>query len=107
MGGDPGRHLGAVPAVRPMIIQLLVMAPHGGEPSCRCFLQDILVRPAFQKEGVGRALLARVLERYQHVRQTVLITDDEPGPRAFYEAMGFTEGSNFNPEPIRVFAQFR
>ncbi|SDL26341.1 Acetyltransferase (GNAT) domain-containing protein [Arthrobacter sp. ov407] len=72
-----------------------------------CFLQDILVKPAFQKEGVGRALLTHVLERYQHVRQTVLITDDEPGQRAFYEAMGFTEGSNFSPEPIRVFAQFR
>ncbi|MBT2550427.1 GNAT family N-acetyltransferase [Arthrobacter sp. ISL-65] len=72
-----------------------------------CFLQDILVRPAFQKEGVGRALLEHVLARYQHVRQTVLITDDEPGQRAFYEAMGFTEGSNFSPAPIRVFAQFR
>ena len=43
----------------------------------------------------------------QHVRQTVLITDNEPGQRAFYEAMGFTEGSNVTPEPVRVFAQFR
>ncbi|RKR12733.1 acetyltransferase (GNAT) family protein [Arthrobacter oryzae] len=72
-----------------------------------CFLQDILVRPGFQKDGVGRALLTRVLEKYRHVRQTVLITDDEPGQRAFYEELGFTEGSNFSPEPIRVFAQFR
>lgn len=49
-----------------------------------CFLQDILVQPAFQKEGVGRALLTQVLEKYRPVRQTVLITDDEPGQRAFY-----------------------
>ena len=69
-----------------------------------CFLQDILVQPAFQKEGVGRALLEQVLARYQHVRQAVLITDDEPGQRAFYEAMGCTGGSEFSPEPIRVFA---
>lgn len=29
------------------------------------------------------------------------------GQRAFYEALGFTEGSDFRPEPVRVFAQFR
>jgi hypothetical protein len=37
----------------------------------------------------------------------VLITDNDPGQRAFYEALGFTEGSDFRPEPVRVFAQFR
>jgi hypothetical protein len=42
-----------------------------------------------------------------HVRQTVLITDDEPRQRCFYEALGFTEGADFRPEPIRIFAQFR
>ena len=71
-----------------------------------CYLQDILVRPAFQGAGIGRALIEQVAARYQHVRQTVLITDNEPGQRAFYEALGFTEGSNFTPEPLRVFAQF-
>ena len=87
--------------------ELIGLARVVSDDATICFLQDILVKPAFQKEGVGRALLTHVLERYQHVRQTVLITDDEPRQRAFYEAMGFTEGSNFSPEPIRVFAQFR
>ena len=72
-----------------------------------CYLQDILIDPAFQKSGAGRALLEAVRARYQHVRQLVLITDNEPGQRAFYEALGFTEGSNFRPEPVLVFAQFR
>ena len=45
--------------------------------------------------------------RYQHVRQFVLITDNEPGQRAFYESLGFTEGSDFRPDPVRVFVQFR
>ncbi|MFF2243845.1 GNAT family N-acetyltransferase [Arthrobacter sp. NPDC058130] len=72
-----------------------------------CYLQDILVHPAFQGAGIGRALVEQVAARYQHVRQIVLITDNEPGQRAFYEALGFTEGSNFTPEPVRVFAQFR
>lgn len=72
-----------------------------------CYLQDILVDPAFQGAGVGRALLETVQRRYGHLRQTVLITDNEPGQRAFYEALGFTEGAEFSPEPLRVFALFR
>jgi GNAT superfamily N-acetyltransferase len=72
-----------------------------------CYLQDILVDPAFQKSGVGRALLQAVQKRYGHVRQMVLITDNKPEQRAFYETLGFTEGSDFRPEPVRVFAQFR
>lgn len=72
-----------------------------------CYLQDILVDPAFQGTGVGRTLLEAVQARYGHVRQTVLLTDNEPGQRAFYEALGFTEGADFSPEPLRVFALFR
>ncbi|PQZ93892.1 GNAT family N-acetyltransferase [Arthrobacter sp. MYb227] len=72
-----------------------------------CYLQDILVRPDFQRTGVGRALLEQVMERYGHVRQSVLITDDEPRQRAFYESMGLTEGADFVSAPVRVFAKFR
>ena len=56
-----------------------------------CYLQDILVHPDLHRTGVGRALFEQVLERYDHVRQTVLITDDVPWHRAFYESMGLTE----------------
>ena len=72
-----------------------------------CYVQDILVRPDFQDAGVGRTLFASITARFSHVRQTVLITDDEPRQRAFYESLGLTEGSDFRPEPVRVFAQFR
>lgn len=72
-----------------------------------CYLQDILVHPELQRAGVGRALFEQVMERYQHVRQTVLITDDEPQQRAFYESMGLTEGADFSGGPVRVFAEFR
>ena len=72
-----------------------------------CFLQDILVTPERQGGGVGHALLTQVTSRYAHVRQTILITDNEPRQRSFYEAMGFVEGSEFSPEPLRMFALFR
>jgi len=71
-----------------------------------CYVQDILVNPSFQGSGAGRAMLEAIQSRYRHVRQTVLITDNQPGQRAFYEALGFTEGSDFSPEPLRMFAKF-
>lgn len=70
------------------------------------YLQDILVAPSHQGSGVGRELMHRVLEPYAGVRQKVLVTDDEPRQRAFYEAMGFMEVRDLE-FPIRVFAQFR
>ena len=53
------------------------------------FLQDILVRPEFQRMGIGKQLLTRCLERYQHVRSRVLLTDDEENQLRFYESAGF------------------
>jgi len=87
--------------------ELVGLARAVSDDATICYLQDILVDPALQGSGVGRALLEAVQERYGHVRQTVLLTDDEPGQRAFYEALGFTEGSDFSPAPLRVFALFR
>lgn len=71
-----------------------------------CYLQDILVHPDFQGTGIGRVLFEQVKGRYQHVRQTVLITDDEPQQRSFYQSLGLTEGSDFSSGPVRVFAEF-
>ncbi|KFF58184.1 GNAT family acetyltransferase [Cryobacterium sp. MLB-32] len=70
-----------------------------------CYLQDILVSPSQQRAGLGRALVEKVLERYVHVRQKVLLTDDEPGQRAFYESLGFIEGHDFSPTSLRAFVQ--
>lgn len=72
-----------------------------------CYLQDILVHSDLQGTGIGRALFEQVKERYRHVRQTVLITDDEPQQRAFYQSLGLTEGSDFSIGPVRVFAEIR
>ena len=55
------------------------------------FVQDILVRPQFQRRGIGSALLQAVLNRYVGVRQIELFTDDTPETAAFYRSMGFRE----------------
>ena len=57
------------------------------------FIQDILVYPGKQRQGVGTALLKAVLERYPDVRQIELATDNTPKTIAFYRSMGFREFS--------------
>lgn len=71
-----------------------------------CYLQDILVLPSHHRRGIGRALAERALEQYPHVRQKVLITDDEPQQKAFYEALGYTHTEEFQGGSIRAFIRF-
>lgn len=56
-------------------------------------IQDLLVHPSHQRKGVGSALMKAMLARYAHVRQIELATDDTPGTKAFYRAMGFADMS--------------
>ena len=55
------------------------------------YVQDILVLPEHQRKGIGSALLQAVLNRYSHVRQIMLATDNTPKTVAFYKSMGFRE----------------
>jgi GNAT superfamily N-acetyltransferase len=71
-----------------------------------CYLQDVLVHPAEQRRGIGRALVGAVLDRYRAVRQKVLLTDDDPGQRAFYESLGYTEIRDYGPGALRSFVRF-
>ena len=52
-------------------------------------MQDLVVHPAYQGYGLGKALLKHILEKYKEVRQVVLLTDDFESTRLFYEACGF------------------
>lgn len=64
-----------------------------GDGATIVYVQDILVYPEYQRKGVGSALLQAVLDRYSHVRQIVLATDNTSETIAFYRSMGFQEMS--------------
>ena len=64
-----------------------------GDGETIVWIQDVLVFPEKQRNGVGRALIQAVCDRYRHVRQIELATDDTPQTKAFYRAMGFREFS--------------
>ena len=57
------------------------------------FIQDILVYPKKQRQGIGTALINVVLNRYPAVRQIQLTTDNTPETVAFYQSLGFSEYS--------------
>lgn len=60
-----------------------------GDGETILYVQDLLIRPDRQRRGIGRTLLLDCVERYQDVRQKVLLTDDTPATTAFYRACGF------------------
>lgn len=60
-----------------------------GDGASIVFIQDLLVRPEFQRKGIGTALMKAVLERYPAVYQMELMTDDTEKTVAFYQSMGF------------------
>ncbi len=107
---DPKRLAGAVATSLRVVTarrdgHLVGLARAVGDGLTIVYIQDVLVTPQHQRTGVGRELLRRVIEPYSEVRQKVLMTDDEPRHRAFYESLGFTEVRDMT-HPIRVFARF-
>lgn len=53
------------------------------------YIQDILVLNSYQNQGIATELMNRVLEKYKDVRQKVLLTEEAPDVRHFYEKNGF------------------
>lgn len=62
-----------------------------GDGATIILVQDILVYPQKQRQGIGTSLLKAVLERYADVRQIQLVTDNTPKTVAFYQSLGFVE----------------
>ena len=71
------------------------------------YVQDILVRPEFQQQGVGRRLMEAVLNRFESVRQIGLLTDDEDRQHSFYESMGFRDIGTFEEPALHAFVVLR
>lgn len=68
--------------------QLVGLCRAVGDGLTIVYVQDLLVHPAYQRKGIGRELLGRMLEEYKEVYQKALMTDDTPETTAFYQSMG-------------------
>ena len=54
-------------------------------------VQDLLVRPDYQRQGIGKKLLEKALETFPHVYQRLLVTERSEKNLAFYQSLGFVE----------------
>lgn len=57
-------------------------------------IQNLLVLPDHQRQGIGTRLVRALMERYPEVYQMQLFTDDTPKTTAFYQSLGFTMDSD-------------
>ena len=70
------------------------------------FVQDILVLPEYQRQGVGSALMRAILKKYASVYQVELLTDSTEKSKAFYSSIGLVPVSELGCSAyIRMSAQ--
>ena len=86
--------------------ELIALARGLSDDASVFYLQDILVRPDHQQTGVGRQLLSVCLERYGHVRQKVLLTDDDEAQQRFYESLGYVKTTNYTAALLNAYVRF-
>lgn len=60
-----------------------------GDGASILFIQDIIVHPRYQRQGIGTKLVRALLGQYAHVYQIQLMTDDAEKTKAFYKSAGF------------------
>ncbi|TWT08014.1 GNAT family N-acetyltransferase [Planococcus sp. CPCC 101016] len=53
------------------------------------YIQDILILNSYQNKGIATELMMQVFQEFNEVRQKVLLTEEAPAVRRFYERNGF------------------
>ena len=60
-----------------------------GDGFSSVLVQDLLVLPIYQRQGIGSALMKEALEAYKDVYQVQLVTEETERTLRFYRSMGF------------------
>lgn len=53
------------------------------------YIQDLLVHPDYQRQGIGQALITQTLETAKNIRQIFLSTENTEKTVQFYRSVGF------------------
>lgn len=62
-----------------------------GDGYSSVFIQDLLVYPIHQRQGIGRELVQRTLAHFPDVYQIQLATEKSDKTLKFYQSLGFVE----------------
>ena len=67
-----------------------------GDGFSSVFVQDLIVLPSYQCQGIGSALMKEALEAYKDAYQVQLVTEQTEKTLGFYRSMGFEILSTYN-----------
>ena len=66
-----------------------------GDDFSLVFIQDLIVLPSYQRQGIGSALMKQALADYKDVYQVQLATEQTEKNLGFYRSLGFETLSSF------------
>ncbi|MDU2588255.1 MAG: GNAT family N-acetyltransferase [Streptococcus sp.] len=66
-----------------------------GDGFSSVFVQDLIVLPSYQRQGIGSALMKKALADYKDAYQVQLATDESEKNLGFYRSLGFETLSSF------------
>ncbi len=67
-----------------------------GDGFSSVFVQDLIVLPIYQRQGIGSALMKEALEDYKDAYQVQLVTDQTEKNVGFYSSLGFEALSTYD-----------
>ena len=67
-----------------------------GDGFSSVFVQDLIVLPSYQCQGIGSALMKKALEDFKDVYQVQLVTDQTEKTMEFYRSLGFETLSTYD-----------
>ncbi len=67
-----------------------------GDGFSSVFVQDLIVLPSYQRQGIGSLLMKEALKDYKDAYQVQLVTEETERILGFYRSMGFEILSTYN-----------
>ena len=67
-----------------------------GDGFSSVFVQDLIVLPSYQRQGIGSALMKKALADYKDAYQVQLATDESEKTLGFYRFLGFETLSTYD-----------
>ena len=67
-----------------------------GDGFSSVFVQDLIVLPSYQRQGIGSALMKEALRDFKDAYQVQLVTDQTEKTLGFYHSLGFENLSTYD-----------
>ena len=67
-----------------------------GDSFSSVFVQDLIVLPSYQRQGIGSSLMKQALEDFKEAYQVQLATEQTEKNVGFYRSMGFETLSTYD-----------